>query len=97
MIMREHEYPPTILCIPAAEHASLCAPKYFSDTLLAPGPDNNPEVRWSAGPPPGTASYAIITSDPDWPSVFTAANNEGRPIPDYVQRITFYPRSLFSG
>jgi len=64
-----------------------CVPS--AQSHVAPGPDRNPEVRWSAGPS-GTASYAIITSDPDVPSVFTAANNAGRPIPADLPRITFY-------
>ena len=64
-------------CVPAA------------DGHAAPGPDRNPEVRWSAGPP-GTRSYAIITDDPDAPSSFGDANKEGRTLPVDAPRTTFY-------
>jgi len=56
---------------------------------VAQGPDRNPEVRWSAGPP-GTRSYAITTVDPDVPATFVDANKAGRTIPADAPRIAFY-------
>jgi len=64
-----------------------CVPS--ADGHVAPGPDRNPEVRWSAGPS-GTQSYAIITSDPDVPSRVPGANTEGQTIPADLPRGAFY-------
>jgi len=61
-------------CVPSAQSPS------------TPGPNRSPEVRWSAGPS-GTASYALILSDPDVPAAFPPA---GQPIPANAPRVTFY-------
>jgi Raf kinase inhibitor-like YbhB/YbcL family protein len=53
------------------------------------GPNKSPAIMWSKGPM-GTASYAIITADPDVPSSFDSANKEGQTIPATLRRIDFY-------
>lgn len=53
------------------------------------GGDRNPRVSWSAGPA-GTRSYAVITVDPDVPSVGTNVNKEGRTLSPDLKRIDFY-------
>lgn len=64
-------------CVPAAEgHVTL-------------GPNKSPKISWSAGPA-NTKSYAIITVDPDVPSVATDVNKEGKTIPSKLKRVKFY-------
>jgi Raf kinase inhibitor-like YbhB/YbcL family protein len=55
----------------------------------AHGGDVNPRVRWSKGPA-GTKSYAIVTVDPDVPTVFDDADKEGKTIPAGMKRMNFY-------
>jgi Raf kinase inhibitor-like YbhB/YbcL family protein len=64
-------------CVPAAQGHS------------ANGPNKNPAITWSKGPY-GTQSYAIIMVDPDVPSVFDDANQEGKTISAGMKRINFY-------
>ena len=64
-------------CVPAAEgHVTL-------------GPNKSPKISWSVGPAK-TQSYAIITVDPDVPSVATDVNKEGKTIPSKLKRVKFY-------
>jgi Raf kinase inhibitor-like YbhB/YbcL family protein len=53
------------------------------------GPNVSPAISWSAGPA-GTASYAIIALDPDVPSVFTNANQDGKTLRADMRRVDFY-------
>ncbi len=53
------------------------------------GPNKNPKVSWTAGPPK-TQSYAIIVVDTDVPSVATDVNKEGKTIPSKLKRVKFY-------
>ena len=53
------------------------------------GPDRSPAISWAKGPA-GTASYAIITVDPDVPTVFDDADKEGRTIPASLKRRDYY-------
>jgi Raf kinase inhibitor-like YbhB/YbcL family protein len=53
------------------------------------GPDRNPAISWSKGPR-GTASYAIITVDPDVPTVFDDVNKEGKTISASLKRRDYY-------
>jgi len=64
-------------CVPAAQgHVTL-------------GPNKNPEVSWSKGPP-GTEYYAVIVVVPDVPSHYAAVNHDGQPILPSLRRINFY-------
>ncbi len=53
------------------------------------GLDKSPAISWSKGPA-GTASYAIITVDPDVPTVFDDANKEGKTISASLKRRDWY-------
>jgi Raf kinase inhibitor-like YbhB/YbcL family protein len=64
-----------------------CVPAQHGHT--APGPNRSPAVSWSKGPA-RTASYAIITVDPDVPTVFDDADKEGKTIPASMKRRDFY-------
>ena len=66
---------------------AFCVPAKQGHTTS--GPNQNPAVSWSKGPA-GTKSYAVITVDPDVPSVFDDANKEGKTIPASLKRIDFY-------
>lgn len=70
--------PPTYAnCVPAPQgHATQ-------------GLDKSPAISWSKGPA-RTASYAIITVDPDVPTVFDDANKEGKTISAKLKRQDFY-------
>ena len=56
---------------------------------VAPGPNKSPKISWSRGPAK-TASYAIITVDPDVPTVFDNANQEGKKIRRTLKRRDYY-------
>ena len=66
---------------------AFCIPDKASHAAL--GQNLSPAIRWS-GAPPGTASYAIICSDPDVPTVLEDVNSEARTIPVDQPRMTFY-------
>jgi Raf kinase inhibitor-like YbhB/YbcL family protein len=53
------------------------------------GPNRSPAIKWSKGPA-GTASYAIIMDDPDAPTVFDTANQEGKIVPADLKRGDFH-------
>ncbi|HKV44924.1 MAG TPA: YbhB/YbcL family Raf kinase inhibitor-like protein [bacterium] len=53
------------------------------------GGNRNPAISWS-GAPAGTKSYAIITVDPDVPSVFTDVNVAGKVLPATLKRMDFF-------
>lgn len=57
---------------------------------MGAGPDINPRISWSAGPP-GTKSYAILLSDTDSPAEYRdKMNKEGVTLSASVKRRTFY-------
>ncbi|MBW3671857.1 MAG: YbhB/YbcL family Raf kinase inhibitor-like protein [Acidobacteria bacterium] len=56
---------------------------------VRPGANRNPEIRWSALPD-GTRSLALIMVDEDAPSVGDDVNQEGRTVPEDLDRTRFY-------
>jgi Raf kinase inhibitor-like YbhB/YbcL family protein len=56
---------------------------------VAQGPNVSPPISWAPGIAK-TASYAIITVDPDVPTVFNDANKEGKTISAKLKRRNFY-------
>lgn len=55
----------------------------------APGKNHNPHLRWS-DVPAGTHSFALICHDPDVPTRFDDANQEGRTISASLPRRDFF-------
>ncbi len=53
-----------------------------------PGGNKSPAISWS-GAPEGTKSYALIVVDPDVPTDFSTANQEGKTIPADMKRQDF--------
>ena len=51
--------------------------------------NRSPAIRWTNAPA-GTQSFAIITHDPDVPSVADDVNQEGRVVPADLPRVDFY-------
>jgi hypothetical protein len=64
-------------CVPAKENH------------VALGENRSPSIRWS-GAPEGTASFAIICTDPGVPADIELVNKEDRNIPAGTSRFTFY-------
>ena len=68
------------------EHA-FCVPDPKSHINL--GPNKNPQLEWG-DLPMGTRSLVLICHDPDVPSKPDDVNQEGRTIPESLERIDFY-------
>lgn len=66
---------------------AFCQPD--GDGKTKPARNINPQIRWSDGPE-GTKSYALLVVDPDVPSSFDDANQEGKTIAKDLPRQDFY-------
>ncbi|CAM2011101.1 YbhB/YbcL family Raf kinase inhibitor-like protein [Acanthopleuribacter pedis] len=59
------------------------------DTHVKLSANRNPKVSWSDAPE-GTQSFALIVHDPDVPSVGDDVNQEGKTVPQSLDRVDFY-------
>jgi Raf kinase inhibitor-like YbhB/YbcL family protein len=59
-----------------------------SGGAAAEGGNRSPHLRWS-GHPDGTQSFAVIVHDPDVPADASDANQEGKTLPEDLERTDF--------
>ncbi|MDX1588637.1 MAG: YbhB/YbcL family Raf kinase inhibitor-like protein [Oleiphilaceae bacterium] len=62
---------------------------YDSEEHMVLGRNISPQLRWS-GAPKGTKSFAVVVKDLDAPSVADDVNQEGKTIPEDLERVDFY-------
>lgn len=70
-----------------AHKFAYCIPDGTGKTM--DGGNISPSIRWS-GAPKAAKSYAVVVVDPDVPTSFELANQEGKVIPENFPRRNFY-------